>query len=585
MGASTLANQLVSESLDNSLSYSVVNYLKRLKNQAKMEFDRICSEVGRHRPVLADSVKVIWRTPLRKDFVSNPSLAAKFAHLRDQLNDFAGFTLALKERDVRPQSLRNPFDIPRSAVLDQLARMRANFLQPSLNHTKLHDDDHIHSMPVSQMGNYQDYLKRIPPPLREIESTPVRQHMFGNPFKIDKRMMVDEADIDLVGGSAGHGGGRSAKRAAEASNAVAQRPSKRKPGPLSRDITLRRSPSPAPRPPSPSLFPPYLPPPASPVSPVAVESSAKTESSVSVPASPLPSSTAEEPEVAVVPEEAAPAAAATPNPSLVNGKTTEPEAETKIEVAKPTTTTTTVPVAEAVEPTTPLISEAELPPRLLNGVLEPKDYEGLFKEMSRLQGSVDVQKPIAMDIVAECLREIGQGSSSEVRSRDLKRELEERERSNKEKDRKNRERDRDTEREKEKEKLKAVEAPSTQKKPRIEPTNSANLDADDPLEDDSEENESDDEDDTAELMAELQRIKAERAAEQARKDMEQRQEEERIRTENILSGNPLLNFAAKTSKVVVIVRKDPPDKTSKTRVARKTMNVMSRTAPLNPLGS
>ena len=32
----------------------------------------------------------------------------------------------------------------------------------------------------------QDYLKKMTPPLREIESTPVRQHMFGNPFKIDK---------------------------------------------------------------------------------------------------------------------------------------------------------------------------------------------------------------------------------------------------------------------------------------------------------------------------------------------------------------------------------------------------------------
>lgn len=44
----------------------------------------------------------------------------------------------------------------------------------------------MHSMPVSQMGNYQEYLKRMPSPLREVESTPVRQHMFGNPFKIDK---------------------------------------------------------------------------------------------------------------------------------------------------------------------------------------------------------------------------------------------------------------------------------------------------------------------------------------------------------------------------------------------------------------
>lgn len=41
-------------------------------------------------------------------------------------------------------------------------------------------------MPVSQMGNYQEYLKRMTSPLREVESMPVRQHMFGNPFKIDK---------------------------------------------------------------------------------------------------------------------------------------------------------------------------------------------------------------------------------------------------------------------------------------------------------------------------------------------------------------------------------------------------------------
>ncbi len=56
--------------------------------------------------------------------------------------------------------------------------MRANFLQPSI-HTKLVDDDSKHSLPIGQMGNYQDYLKKMPVPLREIESTPVRQHMFG----------------------------------------------------------------------------------------------------------------------------------------------------------------------------------------------------------------------------------------------------------------------------------------------------------------------------------------------------------------------------------------------------------------------
>lgn len=71
-------------------------------------------------------------------------------------------------------------------VCVQVVRMRANFLQPSLAHTRLVDEDSAHSMPVAQMGNYQEYLKRMTPQLREIESQPVRQHMFGNPFKIDK---------------------------------------------------------------------------------------------------------------------------------------------------------------------------------------------------------------------------------------------------------------------------------------------------------------------------------------------------------------------------------------------------------------
>lgn len=74
--------------------------------------------------------------------------------------------------------------------------MRNNLMQSDW---VVQDQDSAHSLPISQMGNYQEYLKRQTPQLREIESTPVRQHMFGNPFKIDKRMMVDEADIDLVG--------------------------------------------------------------------------------------------------------------------------------------------------------------------------------------------------------------------------------------------------------------------------------------------------------------------------------------------------------------------------------------------------
>ena len=36
------------------------------------------------------------------------------------------------------------------------------------------------------MGNYQEHLKKQPSPLRELENTPSRVHMFGNPFKVNK---------------------------------------------------------------------------------------------------------------------------------------------------------------------------------------------------------------------------------------------------------------------------------------------------------------------------------------------------------------------------------------------------------------
>lgn len=108
----------------------------------------------------------------------------------------------------------------------------------------------LHNMPVQQMGNYQEYLKRMPTPLREIESAPVRQHMFGNPFKLDKRMMIDEApdDIDLIGG----GQGKVRKDAGNAVNAGAMSPTqlpvssinniyrglKRKAGPIPKDFVF-----------------------------------------------------------------------------------------------------------------------------------------------------------------------------------------------------------------------------------------------------------------------------------------------------------------------------------------------------------
>ncbi|GIY76394.1 integrator complex subunit 6 [Caerostris extrusa] len=247
------APNLVPDTMENCLSYSVLNYLKRLKNQAKTEFEKLISSVGTKK-TLSEGIRVnpapqrpfgpatkLTEMNLTPHLVMND----RFNALKNDLNDFNVFVLYIKDKEIKNESYRNAYDIPRNSILDQLARMRSNYLQCALRYTRLQDEDQMHSLPVGQMGNYQEYLKRITPPLREIESIPVRQHMFGNPFKIDKRMMVDEADIDLVGGG---GGGNSPMRGQKRimDSPVGSPRMKRKPGPLPKDFPVWRPQSPTP---------------------------------------------------------------------------------------------------------------------------------------------------------------------------------------------------------------------------------------------------------------------------------------------------------------------------------------------------
>ncbi len=95
----------------------------------------------------------------------------------------------------------------------------------------------------------------------------------------------------------------------------------------------------------------------------------------------------------------------------------------------------------------------------------------------------------------------------------------------------------------------AIEAntSSTAKKAKLDQSaSSGNLDQDDPVDADSDSDDSDDsdDDDTAALLEELNKIKRERAQDSAKKEHEKKQEDERIRMENILSGNPLLSYSS-----------------------------------------
>ncbi|CAG0882627.1 unnamed protein product [Cyprideis torosa] len=220
------------------LSYTVANYLKKVKAMAKQEQERQTQEaiIAREAQYQTDSVRKLTINPKTR-LLSHPALAQipKFKALTEG-NVPTDFPLVIpsentercKTRSVDP--LRHPYEIPRSAILATLARHNAQ--------QHLIDVDAVHNVPISQMGNYQDYSKRVPP-LREVETPAHRSHMFGNPFK-KMAMLVDEADMDMISLPSGASNN---KRKADATRGPGAPPglpqNKRRRGPLPRDFVWK----------------------------------------------------------------------------------------------------------------------------------------------------------------------------------------------------------------------------------------------------------------------------------------------------------------------------------------------------------
>lgn len=70
-------------------------------------------------------------------------------------------------------------------------KLRRHLLQ-NTSASEIQDDDALHSIPIKEMSNYDEYPRANgqPAPLREIDAQPVRQHVFGNPFKVNKVRMI-----------------------------------------------------------------------------------------------------------------------------------------------------------------------------------------------------------------------------------------------------------------------------------------------------------------------------------------------------------------------------------------------------------
>ncbi|XP_062998057.1 integrator complex subunit 6-like isoform X2 [Elgaria multicarinata webbii] len=190
------------QALDNCLKTMPPYYL-----QTKVESERIIGSVGKKAPQ-ETGIKVknnssglsLIQSRDFKQLLQGISGESPLRLPEMNVKEFAGFHIGLLNKDLKPQAYRNAYDIPRRSLLDQLTRMRTNLLK---THKLIlgQDEDCLHSVPVAQMGNYQEYLKMMPSPLREIDpDQPKRLHTFGNPFKQDKKgMMIDEADEFVAG--------------------------------------------------------------------------------------------------------------------------------------------------------------------------------------------------------------------------------------------------------------------------------------------------------------------------------------------------------------------------------------------------
>uniref|UniRef100_A0A182XXW0 VWFA domain-containing protein n=1 Tax=Anopheles stephensi TaxID=30069 RepID=A0A182XXW0_ANOST len=211
-----LVQYILPENLDSYLCPAVANYLKQMKNTAKIEQENLCLRVLKQlkQPKPAyhqlETAKLTVSQQTKRDLVSHPMLKDTFTKLHMEIANFDSYTIVVPSiiQTAATKNYRNPYDIPRRDLIDEIARMRENFFQLPTSGINVYTKDSGHCLPISDMGNYQEYLKNKETPLRELEPTNVRQHMFGNPYKKDKNMvMVDEADLnDLAPMKAGGGG-------------------------------------------------------------------------------------------------------------------------------------------------------------------------------------------------------------------------------------------------------------------------------------------------------------------------------------------------------------------------------------------
>ncbi|VDM95646.1 unnamed protein product [Thelazia callipaeda] len=187
-------------------SYNILSYIAKVKHMAREEFESLCGTVASSLQVPVQPLSLV-AVQKHARLVSNCNVQKICGHMSG-VDSFPGFKVQIESPKVlvAPSiQFRNPFEIKRDKLYEQVQKMRINLMQQftmgqipifeggkpgasiKLQHAVEKD---LHNLPISQMGNYQEYIKNLEAigrgPLREVEPQAIRVHAFGNPFKIDK---------------------------------------------------------------------------------------------------------------------------------------------------------------------------------------------------------------------------------------------------------------------------------------------------------------------------------------------------------------------------------------------------------------
>ncbi|KRZ66776.1 Integrator complex subunit 6 [Trichinella papuae] len=186
---------------ENWLPPNINVQLSKIKTYAKEEYITLCQQVG--QKMITEDYVAVMNNNFQRPVYLHPTLSNVTERYLEPPILLQSLTETKPAQLTAEQMLRYPDRLTRDNLIEGVILLfdvlcenmdfHENSSTQPLNESFMLDNQHM--VPMMMMGNYQEYLKRMPPPLREVEPTPPRLHAFGNPFKVDKRISVDEADI------------------------------------------------------------------------------------------------------------------------------------------------------------------------------------------------------------------------------------------------------------------------------------------------------------------------------------------------------------------------------------------------------